>query len=137
MIALNLPKHIYDFDKCFGKWSDYSLREINCQYSKDSFLRFAHVICYIKCYIDSCGWSREVFGCLVRWWNKNRRGPIKSSLRLPFLRNRFFILFLIQAKKKWQENTSRNDIIKLCDFEYHGDGGDKTDCLKHDICFWD
>lgn len=89
--------------RCFAESSDYSSgfnRLIYCQCFHSSLLQQIHFVrrVIIKYYINNCGWSLG-FGWHLALGGRNRREPIKSSFRLPVLRNRFFILTPEQDKK--------------------------------------
>lgn len=113
------PKYLR-FRRMFWQMKRLFLREIYCQCSKDTFLHFALVARYnINRYINNCGWSRKFWSSRPVVENENRREPIKSSLRLPVLRNRFFILALTAREReatrkhleKWYKKALRRDFF--------------------------
>lgn len=60
----------------------------------------------IKYYINNCGWSHKFISRSEE--NENRREPIKSSFRLPVLRNKYE--FLILACSGVRRKTPRKTI---------------------------
>lgn len=104
------------FRRMFWQMKRLFLCEIYCQCSKDTFLHFALVARYIKRYINNCGWSREYFGRLARWWRlKTDENLLKAHWDyLSSETNSSFSLFsaVVSARERSDKKTPREIILK-------------------------